>query len=97
MKKYSTLDLGFAPDYWILPRDMASFRTDSSKQKTYIAKPDMGSQGEGIFLLRGAGKGKKSDERLEKEFAFTDGRTYVVQNYISDPLLIEAKKFDLRL
>jgi tubulin polyglutamylase TTLL11 len=90
------MNMGFAPSFWILPRDLELFKAQSSEKFTYIAKPDMGSQGEGIFLLRGAGKAKKNAERLEKEFAFGNGRTYVVQNYVNCPLLIENKKWDLR-
>lgn len=50
-----------------------------------IAKPSRGCGGEGIFLF----KNKFKAPLLKNEF--------VVQKYIANPLLIEKKKFDLRL
>jgi glutathione synthase/RimK-type ligase-like ATP-grasp enzyme len=59
-----------------------------SRQKIYIAKPSPSSLGKGIVLAN-----KFSDiQQLPK-----DEKVYIVQEYISKPLLIENTKFDLRL
>jgi len=55
--------------------------------KVYIAKPTKGLQGKGIFLF-------KTIERLENNI---NGKEHVVQEYIAEPLLMEKKKFDVRL
>ena len=52
-------------------------------------KPDSGSQGEGIYLIREA-----SEVRLA---AGSQARQAVVQEYVQRPLLIDKLKFDIRL
>ena len=49
-----------------------------------IVKPDCNSQGKGIFLTN------KIDEIAKEE-------SYVVQQYMQDPYLVDGLKFDLRL
>jgi hypothetical protein len=55
--------------------------------QTFICKPSRGRGGEGITLAR-----KFSD--LPKN-AFT--HEYLIQRYVENPLLIQNKKFDVRL
>lgn len=53
----------------------------------YIGKPSKGSGGEGIFLMK-----KFSD--MPK---YPSTHELVIQEYIDEPLIVEKKKFDLRL
>ena len=50
----------------------------------YIVKPDEGSQGDGIYLITDP-----------KNYAFNN-KNYVVQEYISRPMLLDNLKFDFR-
>lgn len=89
MKKKFHKDYSFYPTTYTLPRDkhhMKKYFEPSGKSKsTYIVKPDGGCQGRGIFLT----KKWSAIEELSG--------THVAQKYISDPLLIDNKKFDLRI
>eukprot|EP00928_Gymnodinium_smaydae_P047659 TRINITY_DN31814_c0_g1_i1.p1 TRINITY_DN31814_c0_g1~~TRINITY_DN31814_c0_g1_i1.p1 ORF type:complete len:694 (+),score=126.50 TRINITY_DN31814_c0_g1_i1:44-2125(+) len=88
----------FITDTWVLPDDIHElqkvFEDTRSKAKTiYIAKPDAGTQGRGIFLA-------STFDRIKKGLAERDGKdngVLVVQRYIGRPMLIEGMKFDLRL
>ena len=61
---------------------------DLNKNKPLLAKPSKGKGGDGIFFVD-----KTSELTKEKMRTFE----YIVQEYVSNPLLIENKKFDLRL
>ena len=54
---------------------------------TYIGKPSRGSGGEGIFLMK----------RPLDMPSYTTTKEYIVQRYIERPLMIDKKKFDLRI
>ncbi|XP_013886234.1 tubulin polyglutamylase TTLL11, partial [Austrofundulus limnaeus] len=56
---------------------------------TFIVKPDGGSQGDGIYLIR-----DPSDLKL---VVGSQAKQAVVQEYIPKPLLIDKLKFDIRL
>lgn len=62
---------------------------DSTLTPTFIVKPDGGSQGDGIYLIR--------DPSELKAAAGSQARQGVVQEYIHKPLLIDKLKFDIRL
>lgn len=69
-------------------------------QTTWIMKPCGKSQGAGIFLINKLSKLKKwSREARSNAFnPITSGKeSYVISRYITNPLLIGGKKFDLRL
>lgn len=90
MKKRFKKDYSFFPATYILPREKMALRQQyfdpSGKSRhTFIVKPDGGCQGKGIFLT-------KSFSALEDLSS-----THVAQKYIVNPLLIEGKKFDLRI
>lgn len=89
MKRRFRRDYSFYPSTFILPRDkhnMKKLFDHSGKSKVvYIVKPDGGCQGRGIFLT-------KNWESIE-----SISTTHVAQRYISDPMLIDNKKFDLRI
>ncbi|XP_029024685.1 tubulin polyglutamylase TTLL11 [Betta splendens] len=87
----------FYPRSWILPEEYQQFSTqirmvkenDATVTTTFIVKPDGGSQGDGIYLIR-----DPSDLKL---MTATQAKQAVVQEYIQKPLLIDKLKFDIRL
>ncbi|KAJ0057194.1 hypothetical protein NL108_002113 [Boleophthalmus pectinirostris] len=87
----------FYPRSWILPEEYQQFTTqirmvkesDATVNHTFIVKPDGGSQGDGIYLIR-----DPSDLKL---VAGSQAKQGVVQEYIHKPLLIDKLKFDIRL
>ncbi|XP_047425445.1 tubulin polyglutamylase TTLL11 [Mugil cephalus] len=87
----------FYPRSWILPEEYQQFSTqirmvkenDASVNPTFIVKPDGGSQGDGIYLIR-----DPSDLKL---MTGSQAKQSVVQEYIQKPLLIDKLKFDIRL
>eukprot|EP00758_Cryptobia_borreli_P015652 Tbor_TRINITY_DN6043_c2_g3::TRINITY_DN6043_c2_g3_i1::g.11019::m.11019/K16582/TTLL6_13; tubulin polyglutamylase TTLL6/13 len=73
----------------IINRGTQSGTTQSvnSRSKFFIMKPNSGSQGKGIIITKDPlGEG-----------AYVDLDNYIVQEYISRPLLIDERKFDLRV
>ncbi|XP_071383332.1 tubulin polyglutamylase TTLL11 [Centroberyx affinis] len=87
----------FYPRSWILPEEYQQFsaqirmvkENDATVNPTFIVKPDGGSQGDGIYLIR-----DPSDLKL---MASSQAKQAVVQEYIHKPLLIDKLKFDIRL
>uniref|UniRef100_A0A8C6TMM3 Tubulin tyrosine ligase-like family, member 11 n=1 Tax=Neogobius melanostomus TaxID=47308 RepID=A0A8C6TMM3_9GOBI len=87
----------FYPRSWILPQEYQQFtaqicmvkENDATANHTFIVKPDGGSQGDGIYLIR-----DPSDLKL---VAGSQAKQGVVQEYIHKPLLIDKLKFDIRL
>ncbi|CAB1332525.1 unnamed protein product [Coregonus sp. 'balchen'] len=90
-------EYNFYPRSWILPEEYQLFSaqislakdSDASLKPTFIIKPDGGSQGDGIYLIR-----DPSDLRV---IAGSHTKQSVVQEYIHKPLLIDKLKFDIRL
>ncbi|XP_067943435.1 tubulin polyglutamylase TTLL11-like [Watersipora subatra] len=86
----------FYPKTWFLPQQFHEFCADvayerrnqkgKAKKKPFIVKPDGGTQGEGIYLIK-----------EPQDYTFTPNMTHAVQEYITNPLLIEHTKFDLRI
>ncbi|CAG05225.1 unnamed protein product, partial [Tetraodon nigroviridis] len=87
----------FYPRSWILPEEYQLFcaqirvakEKDPTLSPTFIVKPDGGSQGDGIYLIR--------DPSELKATAGPQARQGVVQEYVHKPLLIDKLKFDIRL
>lgn len=55
--------------------------------QTFICKPSKGSQGYGISLIK----------RFSELPRNATAQEYLVQRYIENPLLVNQKKFDIRL
>lgn len=83
--------------YTFFPKSY-SLRTDSKalqdelrslrgKVKTFLMKPNTGCQGKGIILTRNP----------VKEAKHLKDQDYIVQYYVHRPLLIDGKKFDMRV
>ncbi|XP_017286699.1 tubulin polyglutamylase TTLL11 [Kryptolebias marmoratus] len=87
----------FYPRSWILPEEYQQFsaqirlgkENETTLTPTFIVKPDGGSQGDGIYLIR-----DPSDLKL---MVGSQAKQAVVQEYIPKPLLIDKLKFDIRL
>ena len=77
------------PDSFLLPDEARDLEIHMKQYpgQTFIAKPSKGRGGCGIVLVR-----KMSD--LPKNAIYNE---YQLQRYIDNPLLIQGKKFDLRL
>lgn len=79
-------DYKFFPKTWVLPNDFPDFVKYSKHHEgqTYIVKPDILSQGKGIFLTK-----TKDDINPQTN--------NVIQEYIDNPFLVDNLKFDIRL
>lgn len=79
----------FSPASFLLPDEVHDLEEymRAFPNYTYIAKPSKGRGGDGIFLVK-----KFTD--LPRSALHTD---FLVQRYIDNPLLIDKKKFDLRI
>ncbi|TRY59528.1 hypothetical protein DNTS_012227 [Danionella cerebrum] len=90
-------EYNFYPRCWILPEEYQLFCSqirllkdnDSTIKPTFIVKPDNGSQGDGIYLIR--------DPVDLRPISGSHIKQVVVQEYIQKPLLIDKLKFDIRL
>jgi len=82
-------DFNFCPKTFVMPEDHEALKSHSKKNKApiYIVKPGFGSEGNGIFLAKGAGNISQ----------FTWESNYLVQEYLGSPYLIpgDSWKFDL--
>ncbi|CAL8272809.1 unnamed protein product [Lota lota] len=86
MAKRFPKDYSFFPHTWCLPADYSDFQVyaRAKRHKTFICKPDSGSQGKGIFLVKSARE-------------VPHGEHIICQLYIAKPLIIDGYKFDLRI
>ncbi|XP_053381154.1 tubulin polyglutamylase TTLL11-like isoform X2 [Mercenaria mercenaria] len=87
-------DYDFYPRTWYLPEQLQQLAHDIRKMNekrikprpTFIVKPDAGSQGEGIYLIRDV-----------QDYLVNNGRANVCQEYLCDVFLIDKFKFDFRV
>jgi len=96
--------VSFVPPTYILPDDLkqvqkvfgehqdgkSAKKSRRRHRSTYIVKPVDGAQGDGIFLAQ-------SFRDIEINLCHNQSKKVVVQKYISSPMTIEGKKFDLRI
>lgn len=89
MEKYFGEEYEFTPLSYMLPEEEDLLDEDMLKYKDmwYIAKPSQGRGGDGIFLVN-----KITD--IPRWHSTTE---LLVQHYITDPILVDKKKFDLRV
>lgn len=96
----------FYPRTWFLPEQYKEFSQDCKyiheyelrqhKQlTTFIVKPNDGSQGDGICLINDASD--YLNQVVGPRNNLNTSKSYIVQEYIHSPLLIDGLKFDLRI
>lgn len=103
-KNGSEASIDFYPQTFVLPGDTLRFR-DCYKRTggTWICKPSGGSMGQGIRFINSEADAARFDSYLNKKLnaaeTFEDRikLNHVVQRYISNPLLLGGRKFDIRL
>lgn len=84
-------DYDFIPDTYVLPQEYNEFvqhfnknKLQDPKHNTWIVKPANSSRGRGIYII------ENLDDLNYEEMS-------VISYYISNPLLINGHKFDLRV
>ncbi len=88
MQRQFPSEYKFYPRTYVLPAEWSTFRGEfdayGRSSRTYIVKPDAGSQGKGIHLTQTL----DDVSPLENQ---------VAQSYIPNPFLVEGFKFDIRI
>jgi tubulin polyglutamylase TTLL5 len=89
--KHGKTAFDFIPDTYIIPDEFSEFfnhfqklKQSDSKRNLWIVKPNNLSRGRGIYLVE-----DPSEVNIEEPS--------VISRYISNPLLINGHKFDLRI
>ena len=90
-EKYGKHNFDFVPDTYVLPDEFGEFyahyqklRQHDPKKNIWIVKPANSSQGKGIHLIDDVNDVKVDD-------------LSVISRYVTNPLLINGHKFDLRI
>ncbi|XP_069360430.1 LOW QUALITY PROTEIN: tubulin polyglutamylase TTLL13-like [Maniola hyperantus] len=86
MQKIYPKEYNFFPKTWCFPADFSEAFNYSKarKNKTFIIKPECGSQGRGIYLTKSLKDIKPTDK-------------LICQVYLAKPYLVDGYKFDIRV
>lgn len=82
-KQNHKTNLDFYPQTYLIPQELEDFKKHFSEHSIWIVKPTGGSCGRGIFLIN----------EIPQNFG---EESYIVQQYIHNPMLVHGLKFDLR-
>ena len=81
-------EYNFVPLTFLMPKEEEDFQNFfKKKKKTWVWKPSSGAQGDGLQLINEIWE---ISELLKRD-------EYIIQEYIEYPLLVDKKKFDLRI
>jgi hypothetical protein len=115
MRKVFDREYDFYPRTWFLPDQLSEFKSDCKyiheKQlknnqalTTFIVKPNDGSQGDGIYLIKSPDEYLKfnSSNNISSTVSTSakqrnSSKSHIVQEYIYSPFLIDGLKCDLRI
>ena len=112
MRKLFDNEYDFYPRTWFLPEQLSEFRSDckyihenqvknNQPLTTFIVKPNDGSQGDGIYLIRSPDEYMKFNSISSSSSSSAKQRNtlkgHIVQEYIYNPFLIDGLKCDLRI
>ncbi|KAL1454286.1 hypothetical protein WDU94_010558 [Cyamophila willieti] len=87
MKKHFPDEYSFFPETWILPWDTVEVTKYLRQHKaTLIVKPDTGSNGNGISLVKNL-----------RALPVQNMKNCICQVYIANPFLVDGFKFDIRI
>lgn len=91
-----------APPTYSIPVDLPLIQRDAKNKHIFIAKPPAKARGEGIFLFSGQVPSLLIESidpkaQVAEEREGDDDESFVVQRYLSNPLLINGYKVDLRV
>jgi len=92
MRRTFDKQFGFSPISFLLPEEAEALDAYMAQHPkfTFICKPNFGKGGEGIFLV-------DKFKSIPKNLWSDNHSDLLVQRYIKTPVLVDKKKFDLRL
>jgi hypothetical protein len=102
-------DYGYLPPTWILPQEYQQFKealdNNKAEPNLWILKPSDRSKGVGIELISSTEQipeflkscEPSSSNILPSHLPKWSQNSYVISRYVSDPLLLNKRKFDLRV
>eukprot|EP01018_Ginkgo_biloba_P028081 Gb_32860 [translate_table: standard] len=93
MRKMFPAEYKFFPRAFVLPNQIPELiprLNNPQRLRTYILKPDSGCQGRGVVLVQNV-----SD--LKQALGGIGGANLLAQKYLTNPLLLNGYKFDLRI
>lgn len=98
-KESEALPQEWVPTTFSLPSDYALFVEEFRRNPTasWIAKPTGKAQGKGIFLVSKLEQVRKWAQKAASHQPLPFREPYIISRYISNPLLVGGKKFDMRL
>eukprot|EP00117_Sycon_ciliatum_P003274 scpid64433/ scgid2094/ Tubulin polyglutamylase TTLL4; Tubulin--tyrosine ligase-like protein 4 len=90
--RYGEEEFGFMPETLVLPDDETKIKERlRSSPQPWILKPSIGKQALGVKIVTNR---KQLPSFRQKENA---GKRFVLQRYVTDPLLVLGRKFHMRL
>jgi len=84
-------ELDFIPETYVLPKEKNLLEQSFKNSRLWIVKPSCRARGNGIMVFDNF---DKIQEFIREN---TESKRFVVSKYIDNPLLLEGRKFDMRI